>query len=117
MSACKTVLGGLAAWMVAASLPCALAKESSKAGDRPLALGPRQFLVKLDANKNGRIDGPEVARLREAHAGAMQQELSRFDLNGDGRLDDREVAGIRIKSSVAAPRRPDGPSPSEAPVQ
>lgn len=106
-------------WMgfiMAAALTTAVAKETSKPGQRPVHQGPVKALRAFDANKNGRIDGPEVERLREAFAGAMNQDLARYDLDGDGRLDDREVASIRVSQGATAPRTPT-PGAAEAPVK
>ena len=102
---------------LAFSSPRATAKETGKPGEKPVQVGPRSYLLKLDANKNGRIDGPEVDKLREAYAGAMREGLARFDLNGDGRLDDLEVAGIRLKGGARVAPRSSETSPSDAPVQ
>ena len=106
-------------WALAIALPClpAAAKESSKPGEKPVPLGPRSYLLKLDANKNGRIDGPEVDKLREAFAGAMHEELARFDLNKDGRLDAIEVAGIRLRGGAKTPARSSEANPAQAPVK
>ena len=105
-----------AAWLAAAALPIA-AKEVGKPSEKAAQMGPRKLLSGFDANKNGRIDGPEVEKLREAYAGALREELARFDLDGDGRLDDREVAGIRVRPGNHRPVRGAGAAPGEAPVK
>lgn len=102
--------------MAAAVWTTAMAKETSKPGQRSAHQGPLKVLRGFDANKNGRIDGPEAEKLREAFTGAMHQDLARYDLNGDGKLDDREISSIRLKASTVPPRSP-APGVEDAPVK
>ena len=60
-------------------------------GDGPKA----KLMAKYDTNKNGVIDGDEIAAIRAAFAAAPDGELKRFDLNKDGKLDDAEIATIK----------------------
>lgn len=106
-------MGGM---LAAAALTTAVAKETSKPGQRPTHQGPLKVLRGFDANHNGRIDGPEVEKLREAFAGAMNPDLARYDLNGDGKLDDREVAAIRLGNTTTPPRTP-APGVADAPAK
>lgn len=109
-------LGVLLALLASAALTTTSAKETGKPGQRTTHQGPVKVLRGFDANKNGRIDGPEVEKLREAFAGAMHQDLTRYDLNGDGKLDDREISNIRLNASTVPPRSPD-PGVADAPVK
>jgi len=102
--------------LASASLTGAVAKEAGKPGGRPVHQGPLKVLRGFDANRNGRIDGPEVEKLREAFAGALHHDLARYDLNSDGKLDDREVSSIRLKASTVPPRSP-APGVEDAPVK
>lgn len=102
--------------LAAAALTTAVAKETSKPGQRSPHQGPLKVLRGFDTNKNGRIDGPEIEKLREAFAGAMNQDLARYDLNGNGKLDDREVAAIRLATASSAPRTT-APGVADAPVK
>jgi len=54
-------------------------------------------LEKYDTNKDGKIEGEEVTKLREAFAGAEHDNLKSLDTNGDGKLDDNEVAAIKAE--------------------
>jgi hypothetical protein len=107
---------GMGVLLALAALTTAVAKETGKPGQRTAHQGPLKVLRGLDANKNGRIDGPEVEKLREAFAGALHQDLARYDLNSDGKLDDREVSMIRLKASTVTPRSP-APGVEDAPVK
>ena len=105
-----------AAILATAALATAEAKEIERPGGRGRLQGPQRALKNFDANKNGRIDGPEVERLREAFAGAMRESLAHYDLNGDGVLDDPEVARIRTGGRPGTPRSQVGGSEA-APVK
>lgn len=106
----------LGVMMASAFFTTVVAKEVGKPGQRTNHQGPVKVLRGFDANKNGRIDGPEVEKLREAFAGALNSDLTRYDLNGDGKLDDREVANIRLHPGTVPPRSPD-PGVADAPVK
>ncbi len=58
--------------------------------------GPKaKLFAKYDTNKNGVIDGDEIAALRKDFAADPKGELARFDTNHDGQLDDAEIAAIK----------------------
>lgn len=76
------------------------AQAKDKTDGKKAKMGPRKVLAQFDTNKNGKIDGGEVEKLRQAFAGDLKEQLKRFDLNGDGKLDDAEVAAIKLKSSA-----------------
>lgn len=68
--------------------PFALAQG---AGNGPKA----RLFAKYDTNKNGAIDGDEVAAVRQAFAAEPKGELARYDANANGKLDDAEIAEIK----------------------
>ena len=113
----KDLVRGVCMVLLLAACTPLQAKENGRPGGRSNGIGPRKFLLQLDANKNGRIDGPEVDKLRAAFNGPMQGDLARFDLDGDGRLDDGEVARIQLGTSPVNARRGDASGPGGAPVQ
>jgi hypothetical protein len=58
--------------------------------------GPKaRLFAQYDTNKNGVIDGDEVAAVRKALADDPRGPLGRYDSNSDGKLDDAEIAGIK----------------------
>jgi hypothetical protein len=58
--------------------------------------GPKaRIFAKYDTNKNGVIDGDEVAVVRKAFAAEPKGEFANYDLNHDGKLDDQEIANIK----------------------
>lgn len=60
------------------------------------AEGPKaRIFTKYDSNKNGVIDGDEIAAVRKAFAADPKGEFATYDRNGDGKLDDAEVAAIK----------------------
>ncbi len=67
------------------ALPGALAAEGPKA----------RIFAKYDTNKNGVIDGDEIAVVRKAFATEPKGEFANYDKNTDGKLDDAEIAGIK----------------------
>ncbi len=64
-----------------------------------------------DANGDGRIEGPEVMKLRTARATHPKSYLYLFDDNSNGYLDDAEVARIRVP--VSAPASKKAPAPKK----
>lgn len=80
--------------------PCLLALLASAswlvpavAGAQP---GPKaRIFAKYDTNKNGVIDGDEVAVVRKAYAAEPKGEFAIYDLNRDDKLDDAEIAAIK----------------------
>lgn len=60
------------------------------------AQGPKaRLMAKYDLNKNGVIDGDEIAALRKDFAADPTGELKRFDTDKDGKLSDEEIAAIK----------------------
>lgn len=58
--------------------------------------GPKaRIFLKYDTNKNGVIDGDEIAAVRKAFAAEPKGEFVAYDVNGDGKLSDEEIAGIK----------------------
>src|SRR3954464_11382427 len=58
--------------------------------------GPKATIfAKFDTNKNGVIDGDEVAAVRKAFAEDPKGQFARYDANHDGKLDDAEIAEIK----------------------
>ena len=58
--------------------------------------GPKaRLFAQYDTNKNGVIDGDEIAALRKAFADEPKGALHQYDSNGDGKLDDKEIAAIK----------------------
>jgi hypothetical protein len=60
------------------------------------AAGPKaKIFAEFDANKNGIIDGDEIAAVRKAFLADPKGQFERYDANHDGKLDDSEIALIR----------------------
>lgn len=60
------------------------------------AEGPKaRIFTKYDTNKNGVIDGDEIAAVRKAFSAEPKGEFATYDKNGDGKLDDTEIAAIK----------------------
>jgi hypothetical protein len=58
--------------------------------------GPKaKLMAKYDLNKNGVIDGDEIAAVRKAFAAEPTGDLKRFDTDKDGKLSDEEIALIK----------------------
>jgi hypothetical protein len=58
--------------------------------------GPKaKLMAKYDLNKNGVIDGDEIATVRKDFAADPTGELKRFDTNKDGKLSDEEIAQMK----------------------
>ena len=55
------------------------------------------LLKKYDTDKNGAIDGTEVAGLRKAFDADKTGPLKKLDANNDGTLDDTEIAAIKAR--------------------
>lgn len=71
--------------LVLVALPGASAAEGPKA----------RIFTKYDTNKNGIIDGDEIAAVRKAFAAEPKGEFAGYDKNQDGKLDDAEIAAIK----------------------
>lgn len=60
------------------------------------AEGPKaRIFAKYDTNKNGIIDGDEIAAVRKAFAAEPKGEFASYDKNADGKLDEAEIAAIK----------------------
>ena len=58
--------------------------------------GPKaKIFAEFDTNKNGVIDGDEIAAVRKAFAADPKGQFARYDANQDGKLDDAEIAEIK----------------------
>jgi hypothetical protein len=58
--------------------------------------GPKaRIFAEFDRNKNGVIDGDEVAAVRKAFAADPKGQFAAYDKNKDGRLDDAEIDAIK----------------------
>jgi Ca2+-binding EF-hand superfamily protein len=104
-------------WTMMAMVVLALAgsvQAKDKADGKKAKMGPRKVLTQFDTNKNGKIDGAEAEKLRQAFAGDLKEQLKRFDLNGDGKLDDAEIAAIKLKKSDKDAAATPAPAPGTA---
>ena len=58
--------------------------------------GPKaRIFAKYDTNKNGVIDGDEIAAVRKAFAADPKGEFAAYDKDHDGKLSDEEIAAIK----------------------
>jgi Ca2+-binding EF-hand superfamily protein len=58
--------------------------------------GPKaRLFAKYDTNKNGVIDGEEIAVVRKAFAADLKGEFATYDADHDGKLSDAEIASIK----------------------
>jgi hypothetical protein len=64
---------------------------AASAGSGPKA----RIFAEFDTNKNGVIDGEEIAAVRKAFAAAPKGQFASYDKNTDGKLDDAEIAAIK----------------------
>lgn len=64
---------------------------AASAGSGPKA----RIFAEFDLNKNGVIDGDEIAAVRKAYAAAPKGQFAVYDKNNDGKLDDAEIAAIK----------------------
>ncbi len=64
---------------------------SAAAGGGPKAT----IFAKYDTNKNGIIDGDEVAAVRKAFATEPKGAFAVYDKDHDGKLSDEEIAAIK----------------------
>jgi Ca2+-binding EF-hand superfamily protein len=81
-------LAVIATCATALSLPCA-ARAAAGAGPKAT------IFAKFDTNKNGVIDGDEVAAVRKAFAEDPKGQFARYDADKDGKLSDAEIAEIK----------------------
>jgi hypothetical protein len=89
----KTLLvkASLCAAVAAAFLVAPVGALAASAGSGPKAT----IFAKFDTNKNGVIDGEEIAAVRAAFAADPKGQFARYDANHDGKLDDAEIAEIK----------------------
>ena len=58
--------------------------------------GPKaRIFEKYDTNKNGIIDGDEIAAVRKAFAADPKGEFAAYDKDHDGKLSNEEIAAIK----------------------
>ena len=87
--------------------------------------GPKaRIFAKYDTNKNGIIDGDEIAVVRKAFAAEPKGEFATYDKDHDGKLSDEEIAQIKPpggggkagagKKPDAAPKKTDGEKKPDA---
>jgi hypothetical protein len=71
-------------------------KPAAKADANLAGLGPKaRIFAKYDANKNGVIDGEEIAAVRQAYAADPKGEFATYDKDHDGKLSNEEIAAIK----------------------
>jgi hypothetical protein len=80
--------------LLGAAVVCATALfSSSLLAQSP---GPKaRIFAKYDTNKNGVIDGDEIAAVRKAFAADPKGEFAAYDKDHDGKLSDEEIASIK----------------------
>jgi hypothetical protein len=72
-------------------------------------LGPKaRIFAKYDTNKNGLIDGDEVAVVRAAYTADPKGEFAVYDTNHDGKLSDEEIAAIKPPGAKGGAKKEDG---------
>src|SRR3954463_9902015 len=84
-------MSGKSRWVILAVLPLLGPAAASPAQPGPKA----KIVAEFDLNKNGVIDGDEIAAVRKAFAADPKGQFERYDANHDGKLDDSEIALIR----------------------
>ena len=89
----KPLLVNVSAFAALAALALAVLPALSAAQS---GLGPKaRIFAKYDTNKNGVIDGDEVAAVRAAFKADPKGEFAGYDKDKDGKLDDAEIAAIK----------------------
>jgi hypothetical protein len=79
-------------------------------------LGPKgRIFAKYDTNKNGVIDGDEVAAVRKAFAADPKGEFAVYDKDHDGKLSDEEIASIKPPGGKKAGEKKAGGKKADAP--
>jgi len=67
------------------------------------AQGPKaKLMAKYDLNKNGVIDGAEIAAVRKDFAAEPAGDLKRFDTDKDGKLSDAEITEMKAPGGKSA---------------
>jgi Ca2+-binding EF-hand superfamily protein len=73
------------------------------------ATGPKaKIFAEFDANKNGVIDGDEIAAVRKAYAADPKGQFARYDADHDGKLSDAEIAAIKPPGAKKAGEKKGG---------
>ncbi len=81
--------------LVAVGLGCAALFVSGRAL-AAAGLGPKaKIFAEFDQNKNGVIDGDEIAVVRKAFAADPKGQFARYDTDHDGKLSAAEIAEIK----------------------
>jgi hypothetical protein len=71
-------------------------KPADKSDPSLAKLGPKaRIFAQFDTNKNGIIDGDEVAAVRKAYAADPKGQFAVYDKDHDGKLSDEEIAAIK----------------------
>src|SRR5476649_107196 len=96
LAAAFCMIGLLApAGVLAADQPTDKPAEKKPSG-KVDGLGPKaRIFAKYDTNKNGVIDGDEIAAVRKAFAADPKGEFAAYDKDHDGKLSDEEIAAIK----------------------
>ncbi len=89
---------------------CALALLTAASAEPREAKEPKgpskADLAKYDANKDGRLDEAETARLQAAKDAARQERLAKYDANKDGKINkDEKVAEDADKAAAREARK------------
>jgi len=75
---------------------CGLLSLIAPAQSLAAAAGPKaRIFAEFDTNKNGIIDGDEVAAVRKAYAADPKGQFAVYDVDHDGKLSDAEIANIK----------------------
>jgi hypothetical protein len=80
--------------------------------------GPKaRVMAKYDTNKNGVIDGDEIAAVRAAFAAEPAGDLKKYDANKDGKLDDAEIALIKGPGGKKGEAKKEKKEKADAPAE
>lgn len=83
---------------------------AASAGSGPKA----RIFAEFDTNKNGVIDGDEVAAVRQAFAANPKGQFANYDANHDGKLDDAEIAAIKPPGAKSGGKKEGGKKKADA---
>ena len=92
----KTPLLLLAGFAAAALLAPATSLAAAAAGPKA------KIFAEFDKNKNGVIDGDEIAAVRQSFAADPKGQFARYDTDHDGKLSDTEIAAIKPPGAKGA---------------
>lgn len=82
----------IAAAIAAFSLLAPVSALAAKA-DSPKATKAK-LLEKYDTNKNGKLDGDEIALIKSDYLADSKGDLKKLDTDHDGKLSDEELASL-----------------------